>query len=227
MNEIKFDWLYEQARARFASDAALESFLPTAKNPAGLKKQGDDRYLSLMTRRVFRAGMTHKVVDGRWRAFEEILWGFDPEKMVLLSAEQIEGFARDERLIRHMTKMRTLPFNAQFILDVRHEHGSFGNFLANWPGTDIVGLWQLLAKRGARLGGNSAPGFLRMAGKDTFLLTTDVVARLVAQGIVKGRPTSRSDLQRVQGIFNELQQSSGRPLCQLSSMLSLTINPRF
>jgi DNA-3-methyladenine glycosylase I len=224
---VDYDWLYATARARFASDAALEDFLPRAKTPAELAAVGDDRYLSLMTRRVFRAGMTHAVVDGRWPAFEEALWGFVPEKMVLLSPEQIEKFASDKRLIRHMTKMRTIPLNAQFLLDIRREHGSFGQFLAAWPGADIIGLWRLLARRGARLGGNSAPGFLRMAGKDTFLLTSDVVARLVASGVVTGTPTARADLARVQDEFNRLQQLSGRPLCQLSALLALTINPRF
>ncbi|HSH48412.1 MAG TPA: DNA-3-methyladenine glycosylase I, partial [Halomonas sp.] len=81
--------------------------------------------------------------------------------------------------------------------------------------------------RGARLGGRSAAGFLRLIGKDTFLLTSDVVARLVAAGVVDQPPTSQRDKQRVQDAFNELQQASGRPLCQLSAMLSLTINPRF
>ncbi|MDT0499518.1 MULTISPECIES: hypothetical protein [unclassified Halomonas] len=58
-------------------------------------------------------------------------------------------------------------------------------------------------------------------------MTGDVVARLVAANIIDQPPTSQRDLQRVQEAFNELQQASGRPLCQLSAMLSLTINPRF
>ncbi|MDX1467131.1 MAG: DNA-3-methyladenine glycosylase I, partial [Halomonas sp.] len=111
---------------------------------------------------------------------------------------------------------------------IRQEQGgSFGEFIADWPSTDIIGLWRLLARRGARLGGRSAAGFLRLGGKDTFLLTSDVVARLVAAGIIERPPTSQRDQQRVQDAFNALQQASGRPLCQLSAMLSLSIHPRF
>jgi DNA-3-methyladenine glycosylase I len=134
----------------------------------------------------------------------------------------------NDRIIRHRTKLQTIPRNAQFILDIRQEYGtSFGEFIAGWPTSDIVGLWQLLARRGARLGGRSAPAFLRLVGKDTFLLTSDVVARLVAGGIIDHTPTSQRDLKAVQQAFNALHQASGRPLCQLSRMMSLTINPRF
>ena len=225
---LDYRWLHDTVRKRFDSEGAMEAFLPRALTAGELKRLGDDRYLSAMSRRVFRAGMNHSVVDARWPAFEEAFWGFDPETLVLLTPEQLEGFMQDERLIRHRTKMQTIPRNAQFILDIRKEQGgSFGEFIADWPSSDIVGLWRLLARRGARLGGRSAAGFLRLVGKDTFLLTSDVVARLVAAGIVDQAPTSQRDKQRVQDAFNALQQASGRPLCQLSAMLSLTINPRF
>ncbi len=85
----------------------------------------------------------------------------------------------------------------------------------------------MLARRGTRLGGRSAAGFLRLAGKDTFLLTSDVVARLKAAGVIDREPTSQRDQQAVQDAFNTLQQDSGRPLCQLSALMSLSINPMF
>ena len=225
---LDYRWLYDTARRRFESDEAMEAFLPKALAADELKQKGDDRYLSAMSQRVFRAGMQHSVVDAKWPAFEEAFWGFVPETMVLLSPEQIEGYMKNDRIIRHRTKLQTIPKNAQFILDIRQEQGSsFGEFIANWPSADIIDLWRLLAKRGARLGGRSASAFLRLVGKDTFLLTSDVVARLIAAGVVDQPPTSQRDMQAVQGAFNELQQSSGRPLCQLSAMLSLSINPRF
>ncbi|MDY7115167.1 DNA-3-methyladenine glycosylase I [Halomonas sp. SSL-5] len=225
---LDYRWLHDTVRQRFDSDAAMEAFLPRALTPDELKQLGDDRYLSAMSRRVFRAGMNHAVVDARWPAFEAAFWGFAPETLVLLTPEQLEGFMQDARLIRHRIKLQTIPRNAQFILDIRQEQGgSFGEFIADWPSSDIVGLWRLLARRGERLGGRSAAGFLRLVGKDTFLLTSDVVARLVAAGIVDQAPTSQRDKQQVQNAFNALQQASGRPLCQLSAMLSLSINPRF
>jgi len=41
-----------------------------------------------------------------------------------------------------------------------------GGLIANWPVTDITGLWLLLKRQGNQLGGLSAPRFLRMVGKE-------------------------------------------------------------
>ena len=50
----------------------------------------------------------------------------------------------------------------------RKEHGSFGKFLAKWPSSDQIGLLDLLAKRGSRLGGNTGQMLLRFIGWDGF-----------------------------------------------------------
>ena len=219
-----FQWMLEYGINRFGSLAALEARLPIPATAAQLTAVSDDRYLSLMALRVFRAGLRHSVVDAKWPNFEEVFWGFDPEKVVLMSAEHIERLMQDTRIIRHLGKLKSVPRNAQMLLDVSKEYGSFGAFLAQWPEHDIVGLWRYLAKQGYQLGGLSAPRFLRMAGKDTFVLSTDVVAALVAQDIVTKTPTSQRDLSAVQEAFNIWQAQSGRPLCQLSMLLALTVN---
>lgn len=225
---LTYQWLHDTVRRRFDSDEAMEAFLPQALAPDELKRKGDDRYLSAMTQRIFQAGMRHSVVDAKWPAFEEAFSGFEPETMVLLSEADLERHMQNERIIRHLAKLRTIPRNARFTLDICQEQGdSFGAFIASWPAVDIIGLWRVLAKHGAHLGGRSGAGFLRLIGKDTFLLTSHVVARLVTAGILTQEPTSQRDLQTVQDAFNALQQSSGRPLCQLSAMLALSIHPAF
>lgn len=219
-----YRWLHEYCLNRFGSAAELEARLPVPKSADELRALSDDRYLSLLSLRVFRAGLKHSLVDARWPAFEEAFFGFAPEKVVLMGAEHLERLMQDERLIRHLAKLKSVPRNAQFVLDIAHEHGSFGAWLADWPAEDIVGLWRQLGKRGSQLGGLSAPRFLRMAGKDTFIPTDDVVAAFKAQGIVDKAPSSRRDLAAVQAAFNAWQAQSGRPFCQLSTMLALTVN---
>lgn len=219
-----YQWLYEYCLNRFGSIEALEARLPRAKSSAELLAVGDDRYLSLISLRIFRAGLKHSLVDAKWPAFEEVFFGFFPEKVVLMGGERLENLMQDTRLIRHLGKLKSVPRNAQFVLDIAREYGSFGALLADWPSSDIVGLWKLLAKRGNQLGGMSAPRFLRMAGKDTFVLSDDVVAALKAQEIVDKTPTSLKDLALVQTAFNTWQGQSGRPLCHISMMLSYTVN---
>ena len=217
--------LEEYCLNRFGSRQALEARLPVARSADELRALGDDRYLSMLALRVFRAGLKHSVVDARWPAFEEVFFGFDPDKVVLMSAEHIERLMQDRRLIRHLAKLRSVPRNAQMVLDLRQEFGSMGNLIADWPAQDIVGLWRMLAKRGNQLGGLSVPRFLRMVGRDTFVTTADVLAALVGMGVLD-RPvaTSQRDLATVQQAFNTLADQSGRTLGQLSAMLAFTVN---
>ncbi|MBT8767180.1 DNA-3-methyladenine glycosylase I [Metapseudomonas boanensis] len=219
-----YRWLHEYCLNRFGSAKALEARLPQPRTDAELRQLPDDRYLSLIALRVFRAGLKHSLVDAKWPAFEEVFFGFDPEKVVLMGAEHLERLMQDARLIRHLGKLKSVPRNAQFVLDVEREKGSFGALIADWPVTDIVGLWKYLAKHGHQLGGLSAPRFLRMVGKDTFIPTDDMVAALKAQDVIDKAPTSQKDLAQVQAAFKQWHAESGRPLCQLSVMLAHTVN---
>ncbi|MCP1620907.1 DNA-3-methyladenine glycosylase I [Pseudomonas sp. SLBN-26] len=219
-----YRWLREYCLNRFGSAEALEARLPQPRSEGELRSIPDDRYLSLLALRVFRAGLKHSLVDAKWPAFEEVFFGFDPQKVVLMSAEHLERLMQDTRLIRHLGKLKSVPRNAQFVLDVVREKGCFGALIADWPVTDVVGLWKYLAKHGNQLGGLSAPRFLRMAGKDTFIPTDDMVAALKAQGVIDKAPTSQKDLALVQAAFNRWHEESGRPLCQLSVMLAHTVN---
>ncbi|AIL60487.1 DNA-3-methyladenine glycosylase I [Pseudomonas alkylphenolica] len=219
-----YQWLHEYCLNRFGSAAALEAHLPQAKSAEQLRAISADRYLSTLALRVFRAGLKHSLVDAKWPAFEEVFFGFDPHKVVLMGAEHLERLMQDTRIIRHLGKLKSVPRNAQMILDVEKEQGSFGALIADWPVTDIVGLWKYLAKHGNQLGGLSAPRFLRMVGKDTFIPTDDMSAALIAQDIIDKPPTSQRDLALVQAAFNQWHAESGRPLCQLSVMLAHTVN---
>ena len=154
------------------------------------------------TRRIFRAGLKHSLVDSKWPAFETAFFGFDPYKVSLLGDEQIEKMMQNESLIRHLGKLKAARANALLVSEISEQNGGFGCFLAAWPITDIVALWTLLKKEGTQLGGNSGASFLRMVGKDTFMLTDDVVTALKAQGVIDKRPTAQRDLKLVQEAFN-------------------------
>lgn len=220
-----YRWLEEYCLNRFGSREALEARLPTPRSTEHLRALSDDRYLSTIALRVFRAGLKHSVVDARWPAFEDVFFGFDPQKVVLMSSEHIERLMQDKRLIRHLAKLRSVPRNAQMVLDLSHEYGRMGNLIADWPADNIVGLWRLLAKRGNQLGGLSVPRFLRMVGRDTFVTTDDVLAALKGMGVLdQAKATSQRDLALVQEAFNRLASDSGRPLSQLSAMLAFTVN---
>ena len=85
-------------------------------------------------------------------------------------------------------------------------------------------LWASLAKRMQHLGGQSAPYFLRMVGKDTFVLTDSVARGLAYWEVRDGPPRGKAEIAALQAVFNRWQEETGRPLCQLSQILALSID---
>ena len=83
-----------------------------------------------------------------------------------------------------------------------------------------MGLLLVLKAEGSRLGGTTGQYFLRAMGKDSFILTRDVVARLVAEGVVDKAPTSKRALNEVQAAFNTWRDQSGRSLKVISRVLA-------
>ncbi|MGH7031864.1 MAG: DNA-3-methyladenine glycosylase I, partial [Stellaceae bacterium] len=203
--------------------AALTARLVQPHSTTELEALGDDRYLSQMSLRIFRAGLKHSIVDAKWPAFEEVFAGFDPRRVRAMPDEALEALLNDKRLIRHWGKLKAVRANAAAMIAVAEEHGSFGLWLARWPAGDIVGLWEALAKRFSQMGGNSGPSFLRMVGKDTFVLTHSVGAALQRWGAAQRPPKTRQDRAASQSCFNTWAAETGRPLCQLSQILAASI----
>jgi 3-methyladenine DNA glycosylase Tag len=226
MSLTPFATILDAARARHGA-AALEARLPRPKTFDQLKATPDDRYLSQMSLRIFRAGLKHSVVDAKWPAFEEVFYRFDPRRVRAMPDEALEGLMADARLIRHWGKLKAVRDNAAAMLEVAAEHGSFGAWIAGWPGTDIVGLWEALAKNFSQMGGNSGASFLRMVGKDSFVLSSSVVAALKHWGaipsIATGPPKNRQDRAQVQAAFNAWAAATGQPLCHLSMTLGMSV----
>ena len=108
--------------------------------------------------------------------------------------------------------------------EISAAHGGFGAWLAAWPADDIVGLWKELQTRFSQLGGASGPYFLRMAGKDTFILTRDTVKALNKWGAVKGEPKGKKARRNVQLVFNDWAAESGLGLAQMSRILAASVD---
>lgn len=219
-----FRTILAAAEERTGGADKLAAILPTPKSPAQLASVTDDRYLSTMSLRVFRAGLKHSLVDGKWPAFEEVFHGFDPRRVRAMSDEALERLLADKRLIRHWGKLKSVRENAAAMVQLAETAGSMGRYLADWPGNQVVALWSDLAKRFAQMGGNSSAYFLRMAGKDTFILTPYVVRALNRWGGFKGEPKSKADRAEVEQAMLAWAKQAGRPLCQVSMVLARSVD---
>lgn len=217
-----FKQIYARAVAR-KGKKALEARFPVTRSETELAATEDHRWVSAMARALFEAGFSWKVIESKWDGFEAAFSGFEPRALLALSHEQLDGLSRDPRIVRNASKIRAVLDNAGFVADVAAEYGSFGRFVAAWPSSDITGLWALLKERGSRLGGDTGPRVLRKMGKDTFVLSNDVVTALIGLGVVQKKPTSKADLAAVQAAFDAWRAESGRDLAAISLTLACTV----
>lgn len=220
---VAFEEILKRAEARIGAEA-LQARLPAVKSAGELRAVPDDRYLSEMSRRIFRAGLKHTLVDGKWPAFEEVFFQFDPARVHALSDEALEALMNEPRIIRHFGKIKSVRANAEAMQRVAAEHGSMGAYLAAWPGSDVVGLWADIGKRFSQMGGNSAPSFLRMVGKDTFVFTESVAHGLQVFGVLDGPANSKQDRAAAQAAFKAWADETGRPLAHLSMILAAAVD---
>lgn len=183
----------------------------------------DDRWLAQMTKVVFQAGFNWKVIEAKWPGFEEAFFGFDVGRVALMSDDWFDELVRDTRIVRNAMKIRSVQENAVFVQTASAEAGGFGRRIADWPNEDYAGLLRWLGREGSRLGGTSAQYFLRVMGKDSYILSRDVVARLVAEGVIDKPPTSQKAMVAVQAAFNGWAAGSGQSLKVLSRVLAQSI----
>jgi len=218
-----YDEILAIAAARKGGVEAVLADIPVPKTPDELAAIPEDRWLAQFARGILQAGISWTVVDRKWPGIEEAFLGFDITAITF----QPEGWAgdlcNDPRIIRSPPKVQAILDNAAFLRRVRDEYGSFGRRIGDWPDEDFAGLIQWLQTEGARLGGNTGAYALRQMGKDSYLMSQDVVARLVAEGVVDKAPSSKKAWAAVQAAFNLWQGQSGQSLTVISRVLAQSL----
>ncbi len=217
-----------RAEARKGGAKALDALLRPVPGSQALSTLGDDRILAEMARRIFSAGFVWSVIEAKWPGFEDAFLGFDPARLLFEPDEFWHGLTSDTRIIRNGAKIMAVRDNARFIGEISAEHGSFGRFLAGWPSSDQIGLMDLLAKRGSRLGGNTGQMLLRFLGWDGFMTSKDVTLCLRDAGLdIAEEVKSKGDLAKIQAQFNAWAKETGLPYTHLARICAFSIGENY
>ncbi len=217
-----FDVIYGRACKRHGGEEGVASQLAKPKSKAALKRIPDDRWLAGMTKAVFQAGFSWKVIESKWSGFEEAFEEFDPPRVAFFADEEMGRLVSDTRIVRNGAKIKATIENARFITEIAKEHGSAGAFFANSKPENYIDLLSVLKTRASRLSGGSAQFFLRFAGVDSWVMSPSVVAALKAAGVVDKAPTSKKALAATQEAFNDWRRESSRSLTEISRILALS-----
>jgi len=217
-----FGEIYRITADRKGGEDALDSLLSKPKSAEELAAVPEDRWLATMTRCIFQAGFNWKVIENKWDGFEAAFSGFDVGRCALMDDAAFDALVADTRIVRNPIKIATVRDNAAFLLGLRDEGGA-GRVLGGWPSADYIGLLEMLKMRGSHLGGNSAQYAMRFMERDSFILSRDVTARLVAEGVIDKTSGSKSAMKAIQDAFNTWMDQSGRSLTEISRVLAMSV----
>lgn len=204
---------------RKGSIKAVLDGLALPKTTAELASISDDRWLATMTRGVFQAGFNWKVVEAMWPGFEKAFHSFDPGWCAHIADERFDQLISNTAIVRHGPKINAVAENARFVLD----KGCFGAWVSSFGPSGYAELLLALKSEGSRLGGTTGQYAMRVMGVDSFILSRDVNARLVAEGVVDKVTPSKKCYLAIQGAFDTWQAQSGYSLTQISRMLATSI----
>ncbi len=221
----KFSEILEIAVARHG-DKAMHGFHGAAsvESAGELAAIPDDRWLSMATRCVFQAGFNWKVIEAKWDGFEEAFEGFDLGRWVLSNDDDLARLVSDKRIVRNGQKIASVPVNARFFAEKSREHSGFGSWIGQWPVENHIGLLDEFARGGSRLGAATGQYFLRFMGKDSFILSRDVNAALIREGVIDKPAGSKKSMAAVQQAFNEWMRESEHTMTAISQTLARSID---
>ena len=91
--------------------------------------KGPNDYLEVLSKAVFQAGMSWKVVDAKWPGIKEAFRDFDVETVADLGESELDGLTNDTRVIRNRRKLEAVVQNARRLIELDSEFGGFQKYL--------------------------------------------------------------------------------------------------
>ena len=217
-----FEEIFDISAGRHGGAEAVEAMLDKPKPATELMVIPEDRWLAQMSKYIFATGLNWSVVEKKWPGFEDAFHSFALGKCAMMDDAMFDALLTDARIVRHGAKIASIRDNAAFFLELRAQ-GGVGKVLGEWPSETFADLLEMLKKRGSRLGGMTGAYSMRMLGRDGYVLSKDVVSRLVAENVIDKAPGSKSSMKAVQSAFNIWMDQSGRSLSEISRVLALSL----
>jgi DNA-3-methyladenine glycosylase I len=103
--------------------------MPEPQAPKKIRPKSLADYLEVMTKAAFQSGMSWQVVESKWDGFRRAFKGFDPAKVARMTPKAIDKLMQDPGIIRNQRKILATIDNAETLLELDREHGSFKKYL--------------------------------------------------------------------------------------------------
>lgn len=127
----------------------------------------DDVYFENMTRVIFLAGLSWKMVDQKWPCFKKAFKDFSVDAVAQMGDKDVQQLMGNEEIVRNRAKIVATINNAKQFQWVRREHGTFKNYLGSLDKSDSYALVvKELGNKFSRIGPSSARIFLYSVGEN-------------------------------------------------------------
>lgn len=126
----------------------------------------DDAYFENMTRIIFQAGLSWKMITGKWLNFKKAFADFSVDKVAKFDHSDLARLMADKGIVRNKRKIEATVNNAKEFQKIKKKSGSFQLYLDSLDRSqDYALVIKELCKRFQRLGPSSARLFLYSVGE--------------------------------------------------------------
>lgn len=109
----------------------------------GVPVYTDQLHFEFLVLESAQAGLSWSTVLAKRENYRNHFHGFDPQKVALLTDDQLEIMLTDPGIIRNRAKVYAVRNNAQQFIQLQQELGSFSDYLWRFvDNTPIIGYWQ-------------------------------------------------------------------------------------
>ena len=127
----------------------------------------DSGYLEELTKAIFRAGFSWRVVRGKWDSFRRSFDGFEIDRVAGYGPDHLDRLFNDAGIVRNRRKILATIDNAQRMQTLIAEHGSFHSYLRSLDELDYYERVKVLTGEFVGLGRTGAFVFLHCVNEET------------------------------------------------------------
>lgn len=99
----------------------------------------DDRLLfEFLILESAQAGLRWQLILQKRDNYRKAFDNFEPEKVATYDEQKIEEFLSDQGIVRNRLKIRATVANAQAVLEMQKEHGSFDSYIWQFVGGETI-----------------------------------------------------------------------------------------
>lgn len=130
----------------------------------GIPIEGDDDLFERLTLEIFQAGLNWRLILQKRTAFRKAFSNFSIKRVAAYGEKDVARLLEDKGIIRNRLKIESTIENADRLIKIIGDHGSFAAYLENLTGGQDE-LYKELKKRFRFMGPMIAESFLLSIGR--------------------------------------------------------------